>query len=640
MAAALLALVIAMPLQARADDPRLTGVIVPVLPISRTNGPVPLKVTLNWAGGSLLNGTVEIQADEFRVRTAPVTVVQGPQTYLVTLPTLEGFGPLVLPELRLRFIPADPDAKPLELGAFPILAPNPTFRSLTMGIARPAGSRIPPAHAKLAEQLRLERFDPDAKSPNALCRTTAANVPCDEMGGSPLSYCAYDLLVLSHEGFAEMGPGSLEAIARWVEAGGSVCVVPGAGAMFRKHHADFLNRLAAGRRLYRAESDGRFSCEPPAKNLLLTAPGLGRAVIGLDPPIPEPSEHPEEWRDAAIWLWKIRADQAEAIRNSGIWQPRSGYEGFSMPYAVSDPFILSESSNALLPEQVDVLSPGLVLLILLLFVAAVGPGDYWLLGLLRRRGLTWVLFPAACVGLTAGIVVISNLTLGGARERRAVTIADVDERGAILRTNRLEMIFPSSARPESSDLEHAFFTPLDQDGHGLHGLYGWYMGWGINMPIKKTTTEAPLYEGDLPGRHRVTQQLQQWTPQLNRILSFEPPPNLPAIDWNGPIDSMAPGADIYEFDPARYPIRPDERISLQPIRAGKVGLPQSWISRLCVGHPWGPHFVVSQKSPNLDPNFGDLTLVDPSDPNSKLMIVVMKQGSDFVILRQLRRGGR
>ena len=60
---------------------------------------------------------------------------------------------------------------------------------------------------------------------------------------TPLDIAATDLAILAYEGLAELKKSQLRTLIEWVEAGGSLCVVPG-NASLKDYHASFLNRAA------------------------------------------------------------------------------------------------------------------------------------------------------------------------------------------------------------------------------------------------------------------------------------------------------------------------------------------------------------------------------------------------------------
>src|SRR5207249_1601711 len=109
-------------------------------------------------------------------------------------------------------------------------------------------------------------------------------------------YASFDLVLLEGEGFQKLREAQLAAIGSWVDAGGSVVVVP--QGILTAGHVQFLNRLAG--------SAGEASGSPPAvaapyslnergelvageralaagKRLARYHAGLGRAVVVHEP---------------------------------------------------------------------------------------------------------------------------------------------------------------------------------------------------------------------------------------------------------------------------------------------------------------------------------------------------------------------
>lgn len=580
----------------------LTGSVVAEMPIARTGGPVPITVILIWNGPGILRGALEldctdIDTAECHIRKPGMALAGGTQTYRVLLPPMTAWNSRSPAILKVRFVPDAGD--PIPIGEYPLQLPGQDYRSLAIGVTRPDAAFVPQINLTLADRLSLDRFDPDREGKNPLIRCTQAHVVVQGFAAAPLSLCAYDLLVMAHEGFAETSEAQLDVVARWVEGGGSVCVVPGPRAIFKPHHVAFLNRLG-GR--FRLDAAGAF--EGDSAHL---SPGIGRAVVAND-------AADADWTKAVIHLWKVRAEQAEWIRQTGAWSREMEaerlsryYYGYEEERAIDyqpEPLWIEDGTiEKLLPQDLDTFSPWTILLILLGFVAVVGPGEWLMLGWLRARRFTWITFPVASVGLTAFLIVMANVGLGRGDERRTVTVVDVDADGRVLRWNRFEMIFAGFRRTDEREFTQALFVPMDYTRFQEY-RYNWY------RRDEPDAVEAVTMEGDLPHRAVVRQEIAQWAPQLNRITSFE---TLDGI-------REPPGADVFEFRGAA--MRGQGRI-----------LPQAFVRQLCERPQRGLFSVVSQVSPKPDADFEDLSLHDPTDENAVLRVAVYQEGDDIVLIR-------
>lgn len=637
------------------ETEELTGTLDVVVPIGRTGGPVPLHVTLNWEGRGILNGALEITCEDdgmtlCRYRLPNLALVSGPQTFRLTLPAMSTLSSQFPAEAKVRFVTDADPSKKIDLGTFTILLPGSDFRSLTIALVHAPGIRIHPMNHNLASLLRLDRFDPDPKL--RLIQSTPVHLAADEFPTQALSYCTFDLVVLTHEGFAELTRAQLTAIARWVEAGGSSCVVPGPRAIFRKHHVDFLNRLARLSNLYKIDAAGRILPPRgvPPSELRLSSPELGRAVIALDPSATEASP---AWRDAALFLWKVRRQQATVIRERGSWRTdlqatipydQRNWRTWNIDQDSIDYgpnlYLDDTTVKALIPQDVELLPTGFILLLLFLFVLLIGPVDYTVLGRFRARRFTWVLFPSASVGLTLLLIVLSNIYLGSGDDRRSVTVVDLDEEGNALRWTRFEMLFSGHSGEVERDLERTLFVPVGNEQFGGWGAYSY-------LTDRVDPNETVLYDGSYPGNYHVTQEIVQWTPQFNRLLSFEPRAGEEPFNWSGLREAIEKGGSRYpalmervlqdhSFEGELFLVHGDE---LTTISSRGVVLPRRFLRNLCVRPQRGLFSVVSQVSPSGGGNFEDLSLLDPTNPDEWMVGVAYRDGKDYVVLRRLVRGG-
>ena len=102
-----------------------------------------------------------------------------------------------------------------------------------------------------------------------------------------------------------------------------------------------------------------------------------------------------------------------------------------------------------------------ICLVLLVFSLIAGPIDFLVLGALRRRGLTWITFPAVALAVALLVLWLSRAHLGDADSRRALEVVDVGRSGEVLRRNRFELFLP--AREGRRVTEHG--DPSDSPTH-------------------------------------------------------------------------------------------------------------------------------------------------------------------------------
>ena len=181
---------------------------------------------------------------------------------------------------------------------------------------------------------------------------------------------------------------------------------------------------------------------------LFSLKAFERVVVVAGNSSADPIADPTELRQAVAFLWKFRARQMLAIAKTGHWEPAANASPIpnSMPinpplqfqryqpnlrirqqnlYSVNTPAYSTQPSE-LGPELMQQLMPRTVRLIpfsalmgtLGVFLLMIGPVDYFVLGWLRRRRYTWVLFPATSVVFMLATVLMANYFLGRHDQRR------------------------------------------------------------------------------------------------------------------------------------------------------------------------------------------------------------------------------
>lgn len=139
-----------------------------------------------------------------------------------------------------------------------------------------------------------------------------------------------------------------------------------------------------------------------------------------------------------------------------------------------------------------------------LFVAVVGPLEFLLLGLLRRRRWTWVVFPATACAASLVVVVWAERRWSGAGDGQTLVILDADPGGTVRRASELSLAMSGS-------------TALRQDqGDGVLAARG--LGGGDAPPATLTGSAAGMWTS--------TQRIDQWIRVVERRtrLVAEPPP--------------------------------------------------------------------------------------------------------------------
>jgi len=659
--------------------PPLSGRIVCASARARSSGPLAVHIELNWRGSGLIEGRLEIDLAEgsaVRCRYArpDVALTNGPQRIRLVLPSPGPGGYDSQLEARMVFVSDD--------GAFrlppcPLFVPKRSDRGLVVALADPRG-RPGPETLALFKALRLEQFAPERRAARSdasasgarpLVTTPAFPTPGD-MPSNAAAYCAFDTVCLAGEGFALMSRKQLDATLTWVRAGGSVLVLPAGG--LKAHHARFMNALAgatdAARPAYALTPRGRV--EGKAGLGLLRA-GLGRAVVGLDVATDDDALGRSDWRRAAGFLWKVRRDQLKNIARRGKWgvideeetssddwrlrqwqmqyqQHRDGRRRYGRVPVMAGPTL---KDKVLFPKKIQVVPLWLIIMILLLFVVVIGPVDYFVLGLFRRRKLTWITFPAAAVGFALFTMLLAEAYMGSTDHRNSLTVVDLGAGGRVLRTSRYEVIVAGRNRNSRTDIAGGFFSPIDvgsfPGGRGMHTSGG---------------RGVPAYEGLVPARFSVMQRINQWEPRMNRYLFVGPeaPPVQPQdgraplqlwFNWDA-VGKVALTGDI-DFDiilrmnPALDKSGAQRKIDTyifgggqRRVRCGRyANLADEVLNSLCVRPRQGFFTVVSQVSPTGGGDFEDVAVLDPTDESQLLIAVVVRDGQNFTVYRRLYHKG-
>ena len=519
----------------------------------------------------------------------------------------------------------------------------------------------------------------------------------DDAPQEPLRYCACDIVLLPSSGLKLLDQPQLDALLAWVRAGGAACVlVEGDG-----HDATqvaWLNTIAGAdddNPLFLRDSRGRLiheldeASEAPLKNLI----GLGRAVVVLGAEQAEP--HASHWKLTTAFLWRMKGTHLSRVETDGVWdfryslntaekylqQNAYGYAGIDEAkigqagnFLPLPPLSLTDLILRLLPDGVRLVPLSTMGLLLLGYLIAIGPLDYFVLGRLKMRRWTWCTFPIVTLLFTGASIWLSNRSMSANEMRRSAVIRDVAADGALVRENRLELLFPSSSQVVTTDVGRGLCMPARYQDFAQLGSMTFDSSTGQYTTIGKT--EPAMYAGRMPTQSKLVQTVPQWTPQLNRILTIplQQPDNMPDFDWtevpdfeteagrqrlndrirqsfgvelsdqirNGFSETVTAG--VFHLDESR-PLLGDSDLIRLPrgerrlvsTRYGQQWMHQteSYLQQISVATQPGFLGVVSQYAPTGGDRTEDLTLLDPTDPRQWLLVIVQPSGADFHIYRRL-----
>ncbi len=660
--------------------------VLSVLTRARTGSPMPFEWKLTYEGKGLLEGRLVYSVFDddkliARFEGDDMALTVGEQRYSAVLPAMTLKGVLSQATLMAEFVTKN---ERLPLRENILLVPAQDQRTLTLGMV--GGPTSPTRDEQdLVDSMRLESFRPDnnvAKLVTVLTYFTPANVFTD-----PLRFCGFDVVVLSGSGFSGLTEKQLDALLKWVDAGGSVCVAPGGSLAAR--HINFLNELTElepNKEVFVADATGKLmlGADEAAAAPRMFRRGLGRCVIY--PPGANGSHDVSTaaWRKGVAFLWKARPDQLKAMSEGKKWvnpprqepiygrfyrQPNYGppqtspsiYADYTLHVRqfASMPGLVS----AIKPRNVEAVPISVIGVTLLLYVLAVGPVEYFVLGKLKLRRLTWVIFPVVTVAFTVFALSLSQWYLGSNDTRRALEIVDVGTKGSVIRSSRYEMLFSSLARTIETDVRQALFTPIALDaGDDFINMASGNFGTGFGD--SQRSNNPPVFVGRVPSHHTVRQPVQQWTPQINRLFTIAPEVAEDAehlkFDWDRPLENQ-PAANgskaliervhaAFGQDASVCVMIGNELWTLTDPKRLAFHLTQQTVPRnfpedndrrhnfledSCKAEGTGLFSVVSHISPTGGDNFEDLAVFDAADPTQTLLVILVEHEGTLRMYRKL-----
>ena len=669
----------------------------------RSQSPILLDANLAWSSPRLLEGRLRL---EFYVDSThrgtwisqEVALSDGELPLRLMLP------PALIPDedfkytVRAEFLTED---HTIFLGDYDVAVPIDPKRILIAGIVHPFdlvqenGSFKGPDERPFALQdsLRLETNPGlDVRARDLSCRVVSV-LPGD-LPRSPLEFVMFDLLIVSDAGFDRLGPEQLTPLADWVEAGGRVCLVSG--------HADTSAHQACLRRLLEdsplnpvLQLDGDRELRllrPHAANWRRGTPGVGRAIVSTEPI----DVRSRDWAAAVYWLWGIRADQKlpeTSDPSRAVVDDEPDENMFDFTYRFSPDPLAAESAlgNWLIPDTIEGVPFSTVCVLLGLCLLAVAPGDYLLLGWLRRRRWTWILFPSVAVAFTLLTMKIAQSHIGQTDSLTSLEFVDLTADGRIARTSSFELTFANTSKTRSESFQSEYVTPFEYRASASSDSFtpGFrYNRTGRVSQFSRYDLEDELsgkpfvYAGRVPTRYSVTRQLEQWSPQLQRRTAFtgEWAPNNPAAripwseatfdqlrtetgfqEWAAKVRRDLPDAWVavvssrsvqstqpLEQQQSASRNRPPLELVVDPATGEVTPLAESetFATRLeqaahtalqaSARDETGLFQLVAQIAPNAAGNFEDLALLDRTDDSALLLLVVTEsEAGRFQVYRRL-----
>lgn len=439
-----------------------------------------------------------------------------------------------------------------------------------------------------------------------------------------------------------------------------------------------------------------------ATSLLLGECGLGRTALCVSPEAALSGSQwtPLQQRKMHAHLWKIRhellAEQLDISRpnlsfetntdplfNTGSGRQRNnvpGYLGEVRSYRASPIPGGAKLLQETLPVGMRMLSLWVMVGLLGLFVVVIGPLDYLVLRTLKLQKFTWLTFPVMSILFTWGAIVFANASMRGQDNGGRVVIRDVSTEGLILRENEIATLMPVTTTEQAFRAERELIIPLDPSRLSTG------QSFDPRMQERYTAKRPPVYRGRFPVEAELVQQVYKWTPEMVRRLRIpqEPLHDASGFDWSRPIDITDYNSHVelrqriqstFGEQAHAYLIRRNGRDDRPWNKAAGTdeafdrivlcGDPQLFVSEYDfyeLGIPNNPGFssrylspsflfesaireqgtfaLVSRLAPKCDDFLEDLPILDSSQPDAGMLLIVVQRGNQWEIHRMLFRNSR
>ncbi len=487
----------------------------------RKDAPVALDANLTWAGPGLLEGRLEFSMQRGAhpagmVRTQEIVMQPGKRVVPVLLPpppaTENGDGLAV----HVSFVGKSGtwDFGDQKLGIYGFAS-----NELVFCVPR-TDRRITELDTARERSLHLDTLRPklDAKSYLSFTILTSG-VRVENLPAHPTGWCAYDAVYLDGPAFAALGEKQLTGLRRWIEGGGSVWVCADVPAQER--HVAFLDALCAShgsQKTFTSSDGGRITA--PGREPLVLRPGLGVAVI-VTHTADEKEFSEKPWRAAVAALWKLPPEQVREVAAEGVWSDNWAQQQIQRRYfnnelALHSLWTTTAGMDSLKPDAPKPVPLAIVGTALVVLLLGVGPGDFFLLGWLRRRRWTWLLFPACCVLCAWWIGRAAERSIGSDDRRGTLRFVDVSRDGRVLRELRYEFLLPARDRQWQLDVEDGVASAVQRawTDDSLNTL----ASTGIESLVE--TPRDAVFEWKSTSHGRIQRSLRQWTPALVRVTTF------------------------------------------------------------------------------------------------------------------------
>ena len=606
----------------------------------RSDGHIPLSLRIQWPG-QLITGDLEIVIDDgfdatissYRIPDLVLSTGEHRVECMVPCPLNQQFQNQC--DMMMWFVVKSKNGRiqrhPLQPRVFRI--PHAGERVFVVTVAARASDLDT---RNVADAFAFERLHPNRNGISNKQRiiNRSRSLSVDDFPTHPLQHCASDLVILPDSTFADLPQQQTEALVAWVRAGGSCCVAISPDKTVENYHVQALNELTSGSNITR-RTNGKLQLIDDLNRVSQHHFGLGRFVLSFDS-----KPNFDTWHEYVAFLWKFRQEQINSIKRIGKWdwgvaqryrdqsQPsRYRYDARYHDYENLSPMVIpiGESLlNSTIPTTIHIVPLWTMGLTLLLYVAAIGPGDYFLLGAIKRRPWTWVVFPSLTVAFMVGSFGVSNFMMGASQGGGYIKIVDVGEGGIVARENLIDLHFYGSKRTVETTLVQKLFSNLDHEQ------------MQVNRRYSQQNPNQPLVSGTLPIRGTVVQPVDKWSPQFHRTLSIAPQPQAESSGFDWDTTPSGYGQSLAQRIKASFGPNAQGFLMNGANTTGAThGHSQSVMEMLSRPRPIGLFTLLSQVSPKCGSHLEDLAVVDPTNLNETLLVILVPDGNEWTVYRKL-----
>lgn len=654
----------------------------------RSDAPLSLNVHLDWASPDLVEGRLELACYDgekllHRNVGSDVALFVGDRHSRTILPPMSLSRDVSTLTVRARFLTETID---YDLGSFELRVPVYWRRSFVIGVVVPKENSGVAGSAELGQSLRLDQLGENEIPGNQLVSIPSEITP-EDLRASGLGLFSFDVLALTSPGFNVLTEDQLDAIGDWVETGGSLLV--SVDRAYSPAQAKFLNRIAG----VPEDDPGMLIAAdglPPGElgdhrgHFCMYRPGLGRSVILR---AEEQADTVLDLREAAAHLWKIRSKMQTEFGHTGTSGQLSKrllgseFDQFDDSQLMYSPFQqvrlaeMDSLSSILLPDDVQSIPLSVVIVILALFLIAIVPIDYYVLGYFNCRRFTWLLLPVVSLVFTGFTALLGSAYLGSTDYRTSLEFVDLTNGNRVIRSSCFEMLFTATQKEVATELKQTLYAPVNlrrspkmDQRNSARGLRTSDIDdVSFDTTNQPQDSESPPSDGNVPASFTVRQKMGKWSPQWSRQTALQTERAIPQFDlddikrtwqqspellanveWrrsqHEKIQTVLPGSTvliftqnhIHNISQREVPSEPNGEI--EPTKSKDQQL-MELVRKACVRPAVGLFSIVSQISPNAAGDFEDLSIMDSDDANQLLLVIVTRQGNDYVVFRRLFHKG-